>query len=170
MVLGPSPRSPITVDATLHGLKGQTQFFSFIGIPLNSSPEHRPVTKAQLFKPTLYKSYCEGSFACEPNDIIGPQRNRVLTLIIAFDRRFWVYEYTSVYEYKLESVFLSFLFLFNEFTRVYECGEIIVYSWSTINAYSLLSHEWWIPLIKFMMGPIIYVRGRNTHLWFSEST
>ena len=68
------------MDATLHGLKGQTQFFSFTGIPLNSSPEHRPVTKAQLFKPTLYKSYCEGSFACEPNDIIGPQRNRVLTI------------------------------------------------------------------------------------------
>ena len=68
------------MDATLHGLKGQTQFFSFTGIPLNSSPEHRPVTKAQLFKPTLYKLYCEGSFACEPNDIIGPQRNRVLTI------------------------------------------------------------------------------------------
>ena len=34
-----------------------------------------------------------------------------------------------------------------------ECWEIIVYSWSTINAYSLLSHEWWVPLIKFMVGP-----------------
>ena len=30
--------------------------------------------------------------------------------------------------------------------------EIIVYSQSTINAYSLLSHEWWVPLIKFMIG------------------
>jgi len=26
-----------------------------------------------------------------------------------------------------------------------------VYSQSTINAYSLLSHEWWVPLIKFMV-------------------
>ena len=29
---------------------------------------------------------------------------------------------------------------------------------SIINAYSLLSHEWWVPLIKFMVGPSIYVR------------
>ena len=48
--------------------------------------------------------------------------------------------------------------------------EIIVYSGSTINAYSLLSHEWWVPLIKFMVGPTIHVRGRSTHLWYSEST
>ena len=32
-------------------------------------------------------------------------------------------------------------------------GEIIVYSRSTINAYSLLSHKWWVPLIKFMVRP-----------------
>ena len=38
------------------------------------------MTKPKLFKPTLYKSYCEGSFVCEPNNIIGPQRNRVLTI------------------------------------------------------------------------------------------
>ena len=50
------------------------------GIPLKSRPEHRPVTKTKLFKPTLYKSYCEGSFMCEPNVIIGPQKNRVPTI------------------------------------------------------------------------------------------
>ena len=50
------------------------------GIPLKSGPEHCPVTKPKLFKPTLYKSYCEGSFVCEPNNINGPQRNRVLTI------------------------------------------------------------------------------------------
>ena len=48
--------------------------------------------------------------------------------------------------------------------------EIIVYFRSTINAYFLFSHEWWVPLIKFMMGPLIYVRGGNTHLLYSEST
>ena len=42
--------------------------------------------------------------------------------------------------------------------------EIIVYSPSTINAYSLLSHEWWVSLIKFMVGPTIYVREGSTHL------
>ena len=42
--------------------------------------------------------------------------------------------------------------------------EIIVYSRSTINAYSLLSHEWWVPLIKFMVGPTIHMRGGSTHL------
>ena len=39
--------------------------------------------------------------------------------------------------------------------------EIIVYSWNTINACSLLSREWWAPLIKFMMGPIIHVRVKS---------
>ena len=48
--------------------------------------------------------------------------------------------------------------------------EIIVYSRSTINAYSLLSHKWWTPLIKFMVGSTIHVRGGNTHLWYSGST
>ena len=48
--------------------------------------------------------------------------------------------------------------------------EIIVYSWNTINVYSLLSREWWAPLIKFMMGPTIHVRGGSTHLWYSGST
>ena len=43
-------------------------------------------------------------------------------------------------------------------------GEIIVYSRNTINAYSLLSHEWWVPLIKFIVGPTIYVRGGSMHL------
>ena len=50
------------------------------------------------------------------------------------------------------------------------CREIIVYSQNTINAYFLLSNEWWVPLIKFMVGPIIHVRGGTTHLWYSEST
>ena len=39
--------------------------------------------------------------------------------------------------------------------------KIIVYFQSTINAYSLLSHEWWVPLIKFMVRPTIHVRGRG---------
>ena len=62
------------------GLKrsGPTPFST--GILLKSRSEHRPVTKAKLFKPTLYKSYCEGSFMREPNNIIGPQENRVLTI------------------------------------------------------------------------------------------
>ena len=37
--------------------------------------------------------------------------------------------------------------------------EIIVYSRSTINAYSFLSHEWWTPLIKFIVELTIHVRG-----------
>jgi len=44
-----------------------------------------------------------------------------------------------------------------------------MYFQSTINAYSLLSHEWWGPLIKFMMEPTIYVREGTTHLWYSGS-
>ena len=51
-----------------------------------------------------------------------------------------------------------------------DIGEIIVYSWSTINACSFLLHEWWVTLIKFMMGPTIHVRGGSTHLWYSGST
>ena len=48
--------------------------------------------------------------------------------------------------------------------------KIIVYSWSIINAYSLLSHEWWVPLIKFMVGPTIHVGEESTHLWYYGST
>ena len=52
----------------------------------------------------------------------------------------------------------------------YRLGEIIVYSQNTINAYSLLLYEWWVPLIKFMVGPTIYVRGWSTYLWYSGCT
>ena len=38
-------------------------------------------------------------------------------------------------------------------------GEIIMYFQSTINVYSLILHEWWVALIKFMVGPTIHVRG-----------
>ena len=49
--------------------------------------------------------------------------------------------------------------------------EIIVYFQSIINAYSLLLHEWWVTLIKFMVGPLtIHVKGGSTHLLYSEST
>ena len=51
-------------------------------------------------------------------------------------------------------------FFYPGFTR----GEIIVYSRNTINVYSLLSHEWCVLLIKFMVGPTIHVRGESTHL------
>ena len=54
----------------------------------------------------------------------------------------------------------------NDKTAMSPCvkGEIILYSQSTINAYSLLSHKLWVPLIKFMMRPTIHVRGKTTHL------
>ena len=48
-------------------------------------------------------------------------------------------------------------------------GEIIVYFRSIINAYSLLSYEWWVPLIKFMVEFIIHVRRGSMHLWYSKS-
>ena len=37
---------------------------------------------------------------------------------------------------------------------------------SPINAYSFLSHEWWVPLIKFMMRLTIYVIRKNMHLLY----
>ena len=70
--------NPKGCDATGFKYSNPTPFST--GIPLKSRPEHRPVTKPKLFKPTLYKSYCEGSFVYEPNNIIGPQRNRVPTI------------------------------------------------------------------------------------------
>ena len=47
---------------------------------------------------------------------------------------------------------------------VFSSRKIIVYSRSTINTYSLLSHKWWVPLIKFMVGPTIHVREVSMHL------
>ena len=72
--------NPIGCDAIGFKHSNPTPFST--GIPLKSGPKHRPVTKPKLFKPTLYKSYCEGSFVCEPDNIIGPPRNRVLTPMI----------------------------------------------------------------------------------------
>ena len=51
-----------------------------------------------------------------------------------------------------------------------DLGEIFVYSRSIINAYSLLSHKWWVPLINFMVGLTIHVREWTTYLWYFEST
>ena len=48
--------------------------------------------------------------------------------------------------------------------------KINVYSRSTLNMCSLVSHEWWVPPIKLMMGPTIHVRGGSTYLWYSGST
>ena len=50
----------------------------------------------------------------------------------------------------------------------FETG-IIEYSESTLNAYSLLSHKWWVPLITYMMGPTTYVREGNTYLMYSRN-
>ena len=61
------------------GLKHPNPTPFSIGTPLKSGSEYRPATKPKLFKPTLYKSYCEGPFMCKPKNINGPQRNRVLT-------------------------------------------------------------------------------------------
>ena len=49
-------------------------------------------------------------------------------------------------------------------------GIIILYSKSTLNAYSLLSQKLWVPLIKFMMGPTTSVRGGSIHLIYFRST
>ena len=82
---GPRIKSeePNLIGCDAIGLKHPNPTLFPIGIPLKSGPEHRPVTKPKLFKPTLYKSYCEGSFVCEPNNIVGPHRNRVLTIHLA---------------------------------------------------------------------------------------
>ena len=50
-----------------------------------------------------------------------------------------------------------------------ETREIIVYSWNIINAYSLISHEWWISLIKFMMKFAIHIREWSRYLWYLGS-
>ena len=52
--------------------------------------------------------------------------------------------------------------------RLFE--EIIVYYQSTINTYFILSHKWWVSLIKLMVGPTIYVKGGSMHLWYSGYT
>ena len=51
---------------------------------------------------------------------------------------------------------------------MFQIQEIIVYSRSTINACSLLSHEWWVSLIKFMVGPTIHVRGGSAFMVLRE--
>ena len=55
-------------------------------------------------------------------------------------------------------LFIYLFIFFHSSCFAFLLCEIIVYSRSTINVCSLLSHEWWVPLIKFMVGPIIHVR------------
>ena len=62
------------------------------------------------------------------------------------------------------------IFFFLNYVHRHIHGEIIVYFRNTINACSLLSHEWWVLLIKFMVEPTIHVREESTHLWYSGST
>ena len=45
-----------------------------------------------------------------------------------------------------------------------------LYSQNIINVYFLLSHEWWVPLIKFMVESTIHVRRGSMYLWYSRST
>ena len=80
---GPRTKSedPNLIGRDAIGLKHPNPTPFPMGIPLKSGSENRPATKPKLFKPTLYKSYCEGSFVCEPKNVNGPQRNRVPTVI-----------------------------------------------------------------------------------------
>ena len=65
----------------------------------------------------------------------------------------------------------GFRFLEKQQNFTNKIEEIIVYFQSIINAYSLLLHEWWVTLIKFMVDPLtIHVKGGSTHLLYSEST
>jgi hypothetical protein len=59
-------------------------------------------------------------------------------------------------------------FLFDAYCLAREIpkGVIILYSGSTLNAYSLLSQKLWVPLIKFMMGSTTFVRRRSKHLMY----
>ena len=43
---------------------------------------------------------------------------------------------------------------------------IILYSGSTLNAYSLLSHKLWVPLIKFMIESTTFVKRGSKHLMY----
>ena len=73
----------------------------------------------------------------------------------------------------IEVLIMVLHYIFEHSTNILwggQSGEIIVYSQSTINACSFLSHEWWVPLIKFMVEPTIHVRRENTYLWYSGNT
>ena len=94
-------------------------------------------------------------------------------LLLYFHYLYWILEFSSIIIYFLflklniqfwyAKFYISILHLSDNaiFLNISPSPvllwEIIVYSQSTINAYYLLSHEWWVPLIKFMVGPIIHV-------------
>ena len=71
---------PILRSGSLAGLQTFRPSPFSAGTFLKSRPDHRPVTKPKLFKPTLYKSYCEGSLPREPKNVTGPRWNRVPTI------------------------------------------------------------------------------------------
>ena len=76
---------------------------------------------------------------------------------------------------KKKLMFWHFFFNFSHkscikiFQKLIVNEKIIVYSQSTINAYFLFSHKWWVSLIKFMVKLTIHVRRESTHLWYFGS-
>ena len=101
------------------GLKHPNPTPFSIGTHLKSGSEHRPATKPKLFKPILYKSYCEGPFTCEPKDINGPQRNRVLTIVfLNFSLLFFIlfsFFFLSTHFFSFPFSFFLFFFLLHTF-------------------------------------------------------
>ena len=72
----------------------------------------RHLTNGQLFKPTLYKLYCEGPLLREPKNVSGPRRNRVLTktkqLLICLKCIKYIYNIiTRIFILTLISIFLK---------------------------------------------------------------
>ena len=92
-----------------------------------------------------------------------------MNFTVFFDTIYISYCIISINFYFSLQYFQKQVFSFSKINSI-QTREIIVYSRSTINACFLLSHKWWIPLIKFMVGPTIYMRGESTHLWYSGST
>ena len=58
----------------------QTSRSNMVQFCMNTTTNYRPVTKAQPFKPTLYKFYCLGLLTYEPNVILGSLRIEFLQL------------------------------------------------------------------------------------------
>ena len=70
----------------------------------------------------------------------------------------------NIFWRKGEAIIMSYM---AHFHTLWEKIVIIEYSMITLNIYFFLSYKWWVSLIKYMMGPITYVRWGNTHLMYS---
>ena len=105
---------------------------------MNTTTNHRPVTKAWPFKSTLYKWYCLDLFTCEPSIILGryklsPYRNYYKIFLLSI---LWV---MSLSMYIVKQLFIYWSFIWLIYFKFFKIKMCFFYDLRLTNFYFCLS-------------------------------